>query len=59
MAQDGMVFNVTPETITVRMLVGPELTYEEIVDPEEYGKAHRKKNIPPSDWLLKGRLFPK
>lgn len=57
MAQDGMVFNVTPDSITVRMLVGPEHTYEEIVDPEKFGKAHRKKNIPPSDWLLEGRLF--
>jgi ribonuclease Z len=57
MAEDGMVFNVTADEITVRMLVGPGHTFEEIVDSEEFGKAPRGKNIPPSDWLLKGKLF--
>jgi ribonuclease Z len=57
MAQDGMVFNVTPDKIVVRMLVGPGYTYEEIVDPKDFGRAKRLENIPPSDWLLEGRLF--
>ena len=58
LAADGMVFNITKEKIIVRELVGPTNTYEEAVDPEAYGNAKRGKNIPPSDWLLKGRLFP-
>ena len=59
MAMDGLVFNVNKDAITVRKLVAPDNTYEEIVDPEEYGNAPRGENIPPSDWLLKGRLFPR
>ncbi len=57
LAADGMVFNITKEKIIVRELVGPTNTYEEAVDPEAFGNAKRGKNIPPSDWLLKGRLF--
>ena len=58
MAEDGMVFNVTKEQIIVRTLVGAGHTYGEFVDQTGYSKAKRKDNIPPSDWLLKGRLFP-
>ena len=57
MAVDGLVFNVTAEKITVRKLIGPDNTYNETVEPEDFGKAARKENIPPSQWLLDGRLF--
>jgi ribonuclease Z len=43
LARDGMVFNVSKDTINARMLVGPEFTYPEILDREDFSKAKRNK----------------
>ena len=54
--QDGVVFNVTPDDITVRMLVANEQTYPQTIGGETYAKAKRLDNVEPSTWLMQGRL---
>ena len=58
LARDGMVFNVSKDSINVRMLVGPKFTYPEILDHEDFSKAKRNKNTPMSNWLRESMLFP-
>jgi ribonuclease Z len=58
LAQDGMVFNIKKEAIKVRMLLGPEYSYPEKLNREDFSKAKRGKNTPMSDWLRESMLFP-
>jgi hypothetical protein len=39
------------------MLVGPEYTYPEKLNSEDFSKAKRSKNTPMSDWLRDSMLF--
>ena len=56
LAQDMMVFNVSPENITVRIANAPELTWPRIKDREAWLKAPRRESTPLADWYREGVL---
>ena len=58
LARDGMVFNIKKDDINVRMLLGPEYTYPEKLNREDFTNAKRGKNTPMSKWLRDSMLFP-
>jgi ribonuclease Z len=56
LAHDMMVFNVTPEQITVRESSAPSNTWPPLADKKKFSEAERATSIPLSEWLKEGRL---
>jgi len=56
LAKDRLVFNVTPEKITKRMMIAPPYHQPEVMNTDEFANQLRKKNTPASQWLLDSRL---
>ena len=56
LANDMMVFNVTPDDIKVRMANGPTRTWKTPKDPQAWREAERAANTPMSDWYKEGAL---
>lgn len=50
LAEDMMVFNVTPEDFIVRMVEGPTRTWKVPKDLDAWREAERKPNVPMSGW---------
>lgn len=59
LAQDLMVFNVTPDDIQVRMAVTPTHVWPNKKHHDAFRSASRKERPVISKWLLDQRLFPK
>jgi ribonuclease Z len=56
LAADMMVFNVTKDDIRVRMATAEDNVWPEMLPQDEFGKARRLDNAPPSEAMVKNRL---
>jgi ribonuclease Z len=59
LAQDLMVFNVTPDQIAVRLAITPTLVWPNKERHEGFRAASRKQRPTMSRWLADKQLFPK
>jgi ribonuclease Z len=59
LAQDLMVFNVTPRDITVRLAVTPDHVWPNKERHQAFRAGSRKQRLQMSRWLADKQLFPK
>jgi ribonuclease Z len=59
LAQDLMVFNVTPDEICVRLAVTPDHVWPNKAKHDAFRSGSRKQRLTMSRWLADQQLFPK
>jgi ribonuclease Z len=59
LAQDLMVFNVTPRDIRVRLAITPDHVWPNKERHEAFRSGSRKQRLQMSRWLADQQLFPK